>query len=233
MIIKSEMPENRLQTRCTYIYFFKNACFLFRLVLYLLQQKPPSALVDLNKKSVTMSQVEFFDRFDQMTQLLQSFAYSLTKNTEDARDLYQETAYRAITNREKFRPGTNFKAWLFTIMKNIFINNYRKKMKANTIMDSTDNNYYLNSGKVTIDNGAESNIMMKELTRMIEGLDDSIRVPFLMHYQGYKYQEIADYLDLPLGTVKSRIFFARKGLKSQIKNSYGKLNFYKNDIEVQ
>ncbi len=180
-----------------------------------------------------MSQLEFYSHFDKMTSLLQSFAYSLTKNTEDARDLYQETAYRALTNREKFRPGTNFKAWLFTIMKNIFINNYRKKMKANTIMDSTDNQYYLNSGKVTIDNGAESKIMMKELTRMIDELDDSVRIPFLMHYQGYKYQEIADYLELPLGTVKSRIFFARKGLKSQIKGSYGKLNFFKNDIQVQ
>lgn len=180
-----------------------------------------------------MSQLEFYDRFDQMTNLLQSFAYSLTKNSEDARDLYQETAFRAMTNRDKFRPGTNFKAWLFTIMKNIFINNYRKKMKANTIMDSTDNLYYLNSGSASIDNGAESNIMMKELTRMIDQLDDSIRVPFLMHYQGYKYQEIADYLDLPLGTVKSRIFFARKDLKEQIKKSYGRLNIFKKEIDVE
>ena len=61
-----------------------------------------------------------------MTQMLQSFAYNLTKNSEDAKDLYQETAFRAMTNREKFRAGTNFKAWLFTIMKNIFINNYRR-----------------------------------------------------------------------------------------------------------
>ncbi|MEL7427564.1 MAG: sigma factor-like helix-turn-helix DNA-binding protein, partial [Bacteroidota bacterium] len=82
-------------------------------------------------------------------------------------------------------------------------------------------------------NKAESSIMMKELTKMIDRLDDSIRIPFLMHYQGYKYQEIADYLELPLGTVKSRIFFARKDLKGQIKKSYGQLNFFKKDIEVQ
>lgn len=180
-----------------------------------------------------MSSIEFNDNLNKMANLLQSFAYSLTKNTEDARDLYQETAYRAITNREKFRPGTNLKAWLFTIMKNIFINNYRKKVKANTIMDTTDNQYYINSGDNAIGNKAESSIMMKELTRMIDTLDESIRVPFLMHYQGYKYQEIADYLELPLGTVKSRIFFARKDLKVQIKNSYGQLNFFKKDIEVQ
>jgi RNA polymerase sigma-70 factor (ECF subfamily) len=167
-----------------------------------------------------MSQPEFYNRFDQMSTLLHSFAYNLTKNVEDAKDLYQETAFRAMTNRDKFRPGTNFKAWLFTIMKNIFINNHRKKVKANTIMDSTDNLYYINSGSAIISNGAESNIMMKELITMIDELDDSVRVPFLMHYQGFKYQEIADHLDLPLGTVKSRIFFARKELKEVIGKRY-------------
>ncbi|SEQ31209.1 RNA polymerase sigma factor [Neolewinella agarilytica] len=170
-----------------------------------------------------MSQVEFFTEFNRLTTLLNSFAYNLTKNSEDAKDLYQETAFRAMTNRDKFRPGTNLKAWLFTIMKNIFINNYRKKMKANTIMDNTDNLYYLNSGSNSIDNAADSNILIKELTGMIDLLDDSTRIPFMMHYQGFKYQEIADHLDLPLGTVKSRIFFARKDLKAQIARQYGKL----------
>ncbi len=163
---------------------------------------------------------DFHTQLDSMSVILHSFAFNLTKNTEDAKDLYQETAYRAITNMDKFRPGTNFKAWLFTIMKNIFINNYRKKAKANTIVDSTDNLYYINSTVDAIANRAESSMMMKELVTLIEKLDDSIRVPFLMHYQGYKYQEIADYLDLPLGTVKSRIFFARKELKDLIGKRY-------------
>ena len=139
-----------------------------------------------------MSTLEFNGRYEGMSKLLHSFAYNLTKNTEDAKDLYQETSFRALTNRDKFRPGTNFKAWLFTIMKNIFINNYRKKMRANTIMDSTDNDYYINSGSVVISNKAESNIMMDELTEIIRNLDESLRVPFLMHYEGYKYQEIAE-----------------------------------------
>ncbi len=155
-----------------------------------------------------------------MASLLNAFAYNLTKNVEDARDLFQETAYRAITNKDKFRPGTNFKAWLFTIMKNIFINNYRKKVKQNTIMDSTDNMFYINSGGATISNRGDSNIMMQELDRMIIELDDSIRIPFMMHYQGFKYQEIADELELPLGTIKSRIFFARKELKEKIHARY-------------
>ena len=167
-----------------------------------------------------MSTIEFHQKFNQMSSILHSFAYNLTKNVEDAKDLFQETAFRAMRNQDKFRPGTNLKAWLFTIMKNIFINNYRKRIKANTIIDSTDNLYYINSGKNAINNGAESSIMMKELSYIINKLDDSIKIPFMMHYKGFKYQEIAEHLDLPLGTIKSRIFFARKELKQAINYRY-------------
>lgn len=170
-----------------------------------------------------MTAVEFNSNFNRLSTLLQSFAYNLTKNSEDSKDLLQETAYRAITNRDKFREGTNFKAWLFTIMKNIFINNYRKKVKSNTIIDGTDNQFYINSMTVATPNRAESDIMMQELTTMVSELEESIQVPFVMHYQGYKYQEIADDLDLPLGTVKSRIFFARKELKDRINARYDNL----------
>lgn len=168
-----------------------------------------------------MSTIEFYNKIDKLTVSLNSFAYNLTKNRDDAEDLFQETAFRAISNKEKFRPGTNFKAWMFTIMKNIFINNYRKKMKANTIVDSTENLFYLNSGTKTISNDADRNMLMDELVSMIDSLDDSIKKPFLMHFEGYKYQEIADELGLPLGTVKSRIFFARKAMKNSILRSYG------------
>lgn len=168
-----------------------------------------------------MSTVEFDSKFDFLTSSLNSFAYNLTKNQEDAKDLYQETAFRAMTNREKFRPGTNFKAWTFTIMKNIFINNYRKKMKRNTIIDTTDNQFFLNSGDKAVQTDAGRNILMQELKRMIDDLDESIKDPFILHYTGFKYQEIADKLALPLGTVKSRIFFARKALKEKIKQHYG------------
>ncbi len=170
-----------------------------------------------------MSTIEFHNKFNTLTSVLYSFAYNLTKNIEDSRDLFQETAFRALSNRDKFSPGTNFKAWVFTIMKNIFINNYRKKVKANTIMDSTDNQYYINSGSNAVLNNGDSNIMYKELTDMVASLDESIRVPFEMHHDGFKYQEIADQLSLPLGTVKSRIFFARKELKDKIYRRYDKL----------
>lgn len=167
-----------------------------------------------------MSTINFNNRFYELTPVLNAFAYNLTQNMEDAKDLYQETAFRAMANREKFLPDTNFKAWLFTIMKNIFINNYRKKVKSNTIMDSTDNLYYLNSGSDSIDNRGDANILVKELKELIEKLDENIKIPFLMHYQGYKYQEIADHFELPLGTVKSRIFFARRELKAEITKRY-------------
>ena len=167
-----------------------------------------------------MSHIEFDFRLHQTSQLLNAFAYNLTKNMEDAKDLLQETSYRALINKDKFSPGTNFKAWVFTIMKNIFINNYRKKVKANTIFDSTDNQFFINSGSVTVRNSAESDIMMQELSQMVVNLDESIKKPFVMHYEGFKNQEIADELALPLGTVKSRIFFARKELKDKINNRY-------------
>ena len=170
-----------------------------------------------------MSTMDFNAKFDQLSQVLLNFAFNLTKNGEDAKDLFQETAYRALNNKDKFRPGTNFKAWLFTIMKNIFINNYRKKVKVNTIKDSTNNLYFINSGDKTITNSGDSNIMVEELTAMVDSLDNSLKIPFVMHFEGFKYQEIAEQLDLPLGTVKSRIFFARKELKDMIHRKYNKM----------
>jgi RNA polymerase sigma-70 factor, ECF subfamily len=175
----------------------------------------------LTNKEYTMTTMEFDHKLRSLTALLHSFAYNLTKNSDDAKDLYQETAYRALFNREKFQPDTNFKAWMFTIMKNIFINNYRKKVKANTILDTTDNQFYINSGSHVTGNAAEGEIMLKELNTMVSNLDDNIRVPFVMHFEGFKYQEIADELRLPLGTVKSRIFFARRELKDKIMSHYG------------
>ncbi len=168
-----------------------------------------------------MTSNEFSLKLTGLNSLLHSFAYNLTKNMEDAKDLYQETAFRALYNRDKFQPDTNFKAWMFTIMKNIFINNYRKKVKSNTVLDNTENQFYLNSHSHAVGNSGETNITMRELGTMVENLDDSVRVPFVKHFDGFKYQEIADELNLPLGTVKSRIFFARKELKERILSSYG------------
>src|SRR5210317_1136693 len=132
-----------------------------------------------------MTTIDFNFKLTGMQQHLEYFARKLTNNEDDAQDLLQETFLKALTFKDKFVEATNLKAWLFTIMKNIFINNYRKKVKANTLIDSTDNMYFINSGSTQIANSGDSNIMMEELTQMVEGLEDSIRIPFLMHYQGY------------------------------------------------
>jgi RNA polymerase sigma-70 factor (ECF subfamily) len=146
---------------------------------------------------------------------LRPFAINLTRDTEEANDLFQETLYKALANHEKYNAGTNIKAWLFTIMRNIFINNYRRKAKQRTIFDNTPNEYLLNK-QATITSAAESNIRMKEIQTAIQGLPEIFKTPFLLYFDGYKYNEIADLLHEPLGTIKSRIHFARKLLKEQI-----------------
>ena len=165
-----------------------------------------------------MSILEFNHSVINLSTNLKPYALNLTQNIEDAKDLMQETSYRALMNKEKFREGTNLKAWLFTIMRNIFINNYRRKSKRKTILDQTDNQYYINSGTNVINNKAETHFVVEDIQNAITNLSDDYRIPFMMHYNGFKYQEIADDLQLPLGTVKSRIFFARKELKVKLWN---------------
>ena len=149
---------------------------------------------------------------------LMSFAYQLTTNKEEAEDLLQDTTLKALTNEDKFADDTNLKGWIFTIMRNIFINNYRQTVRKATILAQTDDLYHLNisqeSGLITPD-GSYS---VKEITQAINSFNDEYRVPFSMHIAGYKYSEIAQHLDLPLGTVKSRIFFARQRLQIILKD---------------
>ena len=154
-----------------------------------------------------------YDQLNEIKSSLRAFSMKLTGNDVDANDLYQDTAYRIMSNADKFRPDTNFKAWAVTIMRNIFINNYRKKVRRGTILDETPNNYYINSGARTIQNEGESNASYKELLKMVAKLPEEFKRPFWMAYKGYKYDEIAEELDAPLGTIKSRIFFARRKLR--------------------
>lgn len=143
---------------------------------------------------------------------LKPYAIKLTRNIDDSEDLLQETVLKALSNADKFREGTNLKAWLFTIMKNIFINDYRKKVKRGTLIDTTEDQYFINSG-ITATNTGETNMVTDSILKAIKKLSVEYRVPFMLHYNGYKYHEIAERMNLPLGTVKSRIFFARKELR--------------------
>jgi len=165
-------------------------------------------------------QNQIYDQLESISHSLRAFSLKLTGNNVDAEDLYQDTALRIINNADKYRPNTNFKAWAVTIMRNIFINNYRKKVRRGVLLDQTPNNYYINSGDETVSNGGESNVTYGELMKMVNALPEDFRVPFWMAYQGYKYDEIAEELDAPLGTIKSRIFFARKKLQRMYSEQY-------------
>lgn len=166
-----------------------------------------------------MSLANFQSEVKTATVVLKPHAMRLTRDINDAEDLIQETIVRALTNEDKFQEGTNIRAWLFTIMKNIFINDYRKKSKRNTVIDTTDNLYYLNAS-TTISNAGERTFVMNDIRNALMKISNELRVPFMMHYKGYKYHEIAEQLNLPLGTVKSRIFFARKELSTILGKDY-------------
>jgi len=163
-----------------------------------------------------MSAVEFNHLILTHRKALEYFAFSLTMNREDAKDLIQDTYMKAIAYRTKFKEATNLKAWLYTIMKNTFINNYRRQTKSKTIIDQSEDLYYLNNAHETRDRHPMSILHQKEITMQVEALQDEYRVPFKMHNEGYKYKEIADYLKLPIGTVKSRIFLARRKLMDEL-----------------
>ena len=163
-----------------------------------------------------MTTLEFNNMLVNNTEFLKPFAITLTRDNEQAKDLFQETLYRALANREKYNSGTNIKAWLYTIMRNIFINNYRRKSKQNTIFDSTPNEFLLNQNQGAITNQAVAGLNIKEVQAAIYGLPDIFKNPFLLYFDGFKYHEIADMLKEPLGTIKSRIHFARKLLKTQL-----------------
>ncbi len=144
-----------------------------------------------------------------------NFAFMLTSNRDDAYDLLQDTTLKALDNQDKYADDANFKGWVFTIMRNLFINNYRRASRQATVVDTTENLYHLNLSQDSGLETPEGSLTAQEITAAIDALSDDFRVPFSMHVAGYKYQEIADKMGLPLGTVKSRIFFARKRLQER------------------
>lgn len=163
-----------------------------------------------------MTALEFSHSLENLTSSLKPFALKLTKDLEDANDLLQETLLKAFVNRDKFAEGTNLKAWLYTIMKNTFITNYQRMIRRATFIDTTDNLHYINSSSSITQNLAYSRFALQDMKREIENLDDVYKTPFMLHFQGFKYYEIAERLNIPIGTVKNRIHIARKELKKQL-----------------
>ena len=157
-----------------------------------------------------MSTIEFNNYFEEVNPMLEGFALKLTQDREKARELVQETVVRALRYKDHFKVGTNFKAWITTMMRNIFLNQRRNWKRRKTESIAHDSLYYQLEGVHTTDNHGIHQIEMQEILKAVEGLENKISRPFWMHYQGYAYEEIAQELGIPLGTVKSRIFKARK-----------------------
>jgi RNA polymerase sigma-70 factor (ECF subfamily) len=159
----------------------------------------------------------FEEQIKQEMKSLKALALQLTRNMDDAKDLVQETMLKALRYKDKFHSGSNLKAWLFTILRNSFINQYRRMMKRNTFIDTTDNTYFLDIPNHQTINQAELKFIRQDLTEAIKALPKDLRVTFLLNSEGFKYQEIADELHIPIGTVKTRIFVARRMLRLSLK----------------
>lgn len=158
-----------------------------------------------------MDSAEFNIRLMKHKNLLRNYAYNLTRNIQDAEDLFQDTYLRAFTYREKFTETTNFRAWTCTIMKNIFINAYRRSVKKRNVIDQglEGEPFYANTGKANIEDYAER----EDLAKAIERLREDYRYCFKKFFEGYKYKEIADELNIPIGNIKTNIYMARRKLK--------------------
>ena len=165
-----------------------------------------------------MNGIQFQQKLLSLQENMMNFALMLTANRDDARDLLQDTTLKVLDNQDKFVDNVNFKGWVLTVMRNIFINNYHKIVRVQTVVDSSADLYNLD---VVNDSGFDSPdkaYQIKEITKAINGLNDDLKVPFSMFLSGYKYNEIAEKLNVPLGTVKSRIFFARQELQKRLKD---------------
>lgn len=167
-----------------------------------------------------MTNQEFTQEISKLERLLFSFALRLTSNRADAEDLMQETSLRAYRHKEKFAQGTNFKSWVSTIMRNAYINRYRKMKTRRHINNSIENYSYALENNNAIPNQGEHDLRLQELKKMLNSVGDLYSVPFLMFHRGYEYKEIAEKLNIPIGTVKSRIFLARQRMKKMIGQRY-------------
>jgi RNA polymerase sigma-70 factor (ECF subfamily) len=164
-----------------------------------------------------MTSIQFSHLFDSNYIALTNFAKKLTRNGSDAEDLVQETAYKALKGIHTYKVGTNFKSWTFTILKNTFINKYHKRKKRGVVNNPIEDFTFALESKYALNNDAVSVLRLKEIEHQVNKLSEKSRIPFLMHFNGYQYNEIAEELNIPIGTVKSRINYARKKLKNNLK----------------
>jgi len=163
-----------------------------------------------------MSTIEFSQQISDLHPLLHTLTRRFTVDKDESNDLVQDTLLRALLYREKFKEDTNLKGWLFTIMRNTFINKYRKDKRAKTSHDNTKELFFLNVEDTHTFNKPETNFEYNDIWKKVNELREEFLTPFKMHTSGYKYHEIAAHLKIPVGTVKNRIFHARKEIQKKL-----------------
>jgi RNA polymerase sigma-70 factor (ECF subfamily) len=163
-----------------------------------------------------MSTIELTQQISGLHPALRAFTRRFTSDRDESLDLVQDTILKALTYKDKFRENTNLKGWLFTIMRNVFINNYRKNQRARTSRDNTKDLYFLNVEDTYTFNKPAASFEYDDICNHVNSLRDELLIPFKMHTAGYKYHEIAEQQNLPVGTVKNRIFHARKEIQKKL-----------------
>lgn len=144
-------------------------------------------------------------------------AFKLTGNSDDAEDLLQEVSLKVLEHRNQFKDGTNFYGWAHKIMDNLFVNMCRMKKTREFYVELSDSVFY------RVDTGIDAGITetgydLKEILRAVDALPKTYRRTFQLFISGFKYEEIADKQGIPVGTVKTRIFYARKALQIKLKD---------------
>ena len=162
-----------------------------------------------------MSTLEFNTLVSNHSQTLRGYAIQYTKNWEDAEDLIQDTLLKALRYKDHFEEGTNFKGWIFTIMRNIFINGYKRRKLQLSLLENVKSESAMLSGRIS-ENTISTEINTKEILKAIDTLGNEYKKPFRMILDGFHYEEIAQEMNIPIGTVKSRICHARQKLSAQL-----------------
>lgn len=175
----------------------------------------------VQRLNMNITQINFDKMMENELMPLRNYALSLTHNMDETKDLVQETILKAYRYKDKFQEGTNLRGWLYTILKNSFINNYRRDQKRNTFLDFTDNTYYIDLPSQKVENDAELKFIRRDLDAAIDSLSKDLKIAFTLNAEGFKYHEISEELNIPIGTIKTRIFIARRILREKLKD-YGK-----------
>lgn len=169
-------------------------------------------------KHKQMKTLDFEQTVIESRSMLLSKAMMLLRDSEKAKDIVQDTVLKALSNRDKFREDTNLKGWLYTILKNTFINDYNRRVKHPTYLRDTFTDAFTGAEERVDRNQGAANIKMEEIQKALAAIDEKFSKPFMMHFEGYKYEEIAEEMQLPLGTVKTRIHKARLMLQDELRD---------------